>query len=174
MVRNVAGEYPTPPVGFTLVMVTTTPTPSPTAIDPRGPRFNQTVLAVALLTAFVLGAWPVAPIFAVVLFLGAAFGPRYGPFLRLYAEVIRPRLGPPTELEDARPPRFAAAVGVVFLGAATIAFVAGAPLLGWVLTLIVAGLAGLSAATGICVGCELYLVLARRRGVVLATGSAPG
>lgn len=149
-------------------MVTSSTPAAPAPIDPRGPRFNQTVLAIALFGGFVLGAWPVAPVFAVVLFLGAAFGPRYGPFLRLFAAVIRPRLGPPTELEDPRPPRFAAAVGVVFLGAATIAFLAGASVVGWVLALVVAGLAGLSAATGICVGCELYLLVARRRGIALA------
>ncbi len=139
----------------------------PKPIDPRGPRFNQSVLALGLLLGFVLQAWIVAPVFAVVLFLGAAFGPAYGPFLRLYVEAIKPRLGPPKELEDPRPPRFAATVGVIFLSAATISFVAGATTLGWVLSLIVAGLAGLSAATGICVGCEIYLVAARRRGVQL-------
>jgi hypothetical protein len=62
---------------------------------------------------------------------------------------------------------------VAFLSVATIAFVAGAPTVGWVLSLVVAGLAGLSASTGICVGCELYLVVARRRGVVLG-GTAGG
>ena len=140
----------------------------PAPIDPRGPRTNQTVLAAGLLVGFVAGWWPIAPIFAVVLLLGAAFGPRYGPVLRLYAEVVKPRLGPPSELEDPRPPRFAATVGVLFLGSATVAFLAGATVLGWVLTLIVAGLAGLSAITGICVGCEIYLFVARRRGVPLA------
>jgi len=154
----------------------TTPAPAVAAraIDPRGPRFNQTVLAIALFGGFIVQAWVVAPIFAAVLFLGAAFGPRYGPFLRLFADVIRPRLDPPAELEDPRPPRFAAAVGVVFLTAATVAFLAGATTVGWVLSLIVAGLAALSAATGICVGCELYLLVARRRGVVLAGGPANG
>lgn len=146
---------------------------APRAIDPRGPRFNQTVLAAALLLGFIFQVWAVAPIFAVVLFLGAAFGPRYGPFLRLFADVVRPRLSPPTELEDPRPPRFAAAVGVVFLTAATVAFLAEATVVGWVLSLIVAGLAALSAATGICVGCELYLLVARRRGIVLAGGPVP-
>lgn len=136
-------------------------------IDPRGPRFNQGVLTVALLGGFVADARLVVPVFAVVLLLGAAFGPRYGPFLRLYAEVIKPRLRPPTELEDPRPPRFAAAVGVVFLGAATIAFAAGAPGVGWALALVVAALAGLAATTGICVGCEMYVAFARRRGVEL-------
>jgi hypothetical protein len=101
----------------------------------------------------------------VVLFLGAAFGPAYGPVLIAYAKLIRPRLAPPTELEDPRPPRFAATVGVVFLAASTLAFVAGADALGWALALVVAALAALAATTGICVGCELYLVAARRRGI---------
>lgn len=140
---------------------------SPKPIDPRAPRFNQAVLTVALLGGFLVDAWLVVPVFAAVLFLGAAFGPRYGPFLRLYAEVIKPRLSPPTELEDPRPPRFAAAIGVGFLGAATLAFLADAPGFGWGLSLIVAALAGLAATTGICVGCEVYLFLARRRGVRL-------
>ncbi len=145
-------------------MTTTVRIPAPPAIDPRGPRFNQAILASALLAGFVAQVWVVVPIFAVVLFLGAAFGARYGPFLRLFADVIKPRLAPPTEWEDPRPPRFAATVGVVFLTAATVAFLAGATTLGWTLSLIVAALAALSVATGICVGCELYLVIARRRG----------
>jgi hypothetical protein len=141
--------------------------PAPKPIDPRGPRFNQAVLTVALLGAFLLDARIVVPVFAVVLLLGAAFGPRYGPFLRLYADVIRPRLAPPADLEDPRPPRFAAAVGFVFLTAATLAFAGGAATVGWALALIVAALAGLAAATGICVGCEIYVLVARRRGVRL-------
>jgi hypothetical protein len=140
---------------------------SPRPIDPRGPRFNQAVLTVALLGAFLLDAKVVVPVFAVVLLLGAAFGPRYGPFLRLYADVIRPRLAPPADLEDPRPPRFAAAVGVTFLLASTVAFLAGASGIGWGLALVVAALAGLAAVTGICVGCEIYVLLARRRGVRL-------
>ncbi len=138
---------------------------SPRPIDPRGPRFNQALLAVGLLAGFVVQVKAVVPFFAVVLFLGAALGPRYGPFLRLYSEVIRPRLAPPRELEDPRPPRFAAAVGVVFLLAATAAFAAGASALGWALALLVAALAALAATTGVCLGCEIYLLVARRRGV---------
>jgi hypothetical protein len=44
-------------------------------------------------------------------------------------------------------------------------FVAGATTAGWVLTLIVAALALLAATSGICVGCEMYLWLARLRGL---------
>src|SRR5918997_6358353 len=105
--------------------------PAPAPIDPRGPRFNQAVLATALLAGFLVDWRPVVPLFALVLLAGAALGPKYGPFLALYAKVIRPRLGPPSELEDPRPPRFSAALGVAFLAAGTLAFAAGSPGLGW-------------------------------------------
>lgn len=137
---------------------------APPPIDPRGPRTNQAVLAVGLAAGFLAGWWPIAPLFALVLAPGALLGPRYGPVLRLYAALVRPRLGPPTELEDPRPPRFAALLGTLFLAGATVAFLAGASLVGWALTLAVAVLAALAAATGLCIGCELYVGLARRGG----------
>ena len=140
---------------------------TPRPIDPRGPRFNQAVLTVALLVGFAADLRWIVPVFAVVLLLGAALGPRYGPFLRLYAEVIKPRLSPPVHLEDPRPPRFAAAVGVAFLTAASVSFAAGAAGLAWGLALVVAALAGLAASTGLCVGCEVWLFLARRRGITV-------
>lgn len=136
---------------------------APAGIDPRGPRTNQAVLAVGLALGFVLGWWPVAPVFAVILGLGVAFGPQWNPVLLAYRHLLAPRLGPPSELEDPRPPRFAAAVGVAFLLGATVAFVLGASVLGWTLALVVAALAALAATTGICVGCEMYLAAARLR-----------
>jgi hypothetical protein len=145
----------------------TTAEPRPQPIDPRGPRWNQAVLAVGLGVGFLVDWWYVAPVFAVVLALGALGGPRYGPVLRFYATVVRPRLAPPRELEDPRPPRFAATLGTSFLALATVAFLAGAGLLGWVLVLVVAALAALSAATGLCLGCQVWLFAARRRDVEL-------
>jgi thiol-disulfide isomerase/thioredoxin len=142
------------------------PDSAPAPIDPRGPRTNQAVLAAALVLAGLTSQEWVVPVFAVVLFLGAAFGPRYGPVLRLYQALIKPRLAPPQHLEDPRPPRFAAAVGVVFLGASTLAFVLGAGAVGWGLALVVAALAALAAATGLCVGCEMYVWFVRLRGGV--------
>lgn len=159
---------PTGLVGFRLVMMSRQPQPvgeAPKPIDPRGPRFNQTCIAVVLLVGFVAD-WPVAvPAIAVVLASGAVLGPRFGPFLAFYARVIRPRLGPPAELEDPRPPRFSAAFGALVLVGSTAALVGGHADLGWVLALAVAVLAGLSAGTGICVGCEIYLLVARLRGL---------
>lgn len=138
-----------------------------TPIDPRGPRLNQAVLAAGLLLGYLFDLRAVVPVFAAVLLLGAAFGPRYGPVLRFYAEIVRPRLPPPAELEDPRPPRFAAAVGVAFLAASSLAFAIGSAGVAWALALVVAALAGLAAVTGLCIGCEIYLLLAGRRGVAL-------
>jgi hypothetical protein len=56
-------------------------------------------------------------------------------------------------------------VGVAFLMAATVAYGAGFTLAGQVLGGIVAGLALLAATTGLCVGCEMYRLAARFRGV---------
>jgi hypothetical protein len=75
-------------------------------------------------------------------------------------------IGPPRELEEAGPPRFANTLGFVFLTIASVAAFAFDPSLagGWVawgLALVVSGLALLAAVTGLCVGCELY-VIARR------------
>ena len=136
---------------------------APAGIDPRGPRTNQAVLATGLALGFAVGWWPIAPLFAVVLGVGVAFGPRWGPVLVAYRHLLAPRLGPPDELEDPRPPRFAAAIGVAFLAGATVAFAAGASVVGWVLALIVAALAALAATTGLCVGCEMYVVAAKLR-----------
>lgn len=149
----------------------TTPSPEPGAappsrrprpIDARAPRFNQGVLTLALLIGFVFDARWVIPVWGAVLLASAAGGSSWGPFLRLYRDVIQPRLSPPREIEDPRPPRFAATVGVVFLGAASAALLAGVPGLAWGLSLIVAALAALAAVTGICVGCEMYVWLKKR------------
>ncbi len=147
-------------------MAALTPTPSkpaPRPIDARMPRFNQGVLAVGLLAGFVLRWDWMIPAFAVILFAGAAFGPRFGLFLRIYRDLVAPRLGPPRELEDPRPPRFAATLGTVFLALGTGALLLGLDLVAWALGLVVAVLAALAATTGICVGCELYVRLKRAR-----------
>ena len=122
------------------------------------------MVAVGLALAFLLDGgvstaarWA-APVFGVVLLLSAL---GHGPFLLLWRRAIAPRVGPPGEVEDPRPPRFAAAVGTVFLAAATVAFALGSGFVGWTLCLIVAFLAGLAAATGICVGCEVYTFIRR-------------
>jgi uncharacterized protein DUF4395 len=132
-------------------------------LDPRAHRFDQAAAAFVLLCGFV-GDWPpIAMLVGLALAAGAAFGPRYGPFLRLYEQVVAPRLPPVDEREDPRPPRFAATAEAVLLVAATVAFAAGASGVGWALTLAVAAHAGLVATAGICPAGALYR---RRAGYV--------
>ncbi|MBI2169898.1 MAG: DUF4395 domain-containing protein [Actinobacteria bacterium] len=138
-------------------------------MDARGPRFNQGAVAAALLTAFVFEARWVYPAGAAVLLLSALGGSDLGPLLRLFRDVIRPRLGPPKVIEDPRPPRFAAAIGTAVLALATAAAVGGVPGLADGLALIVAALAALAAVTGLCVGCEAYVWWRKRS----ATGWEP-
>jgi hypothetical protein len=133
-------------------------------IDARGPRTNQAVIGALALVAFLTDAEWLAAVLAAQLAVGLTLGRRYCLPCLLYFEVIQPRFGE-GPIEDSRPPRFANFVGVVFLGAATLAFVLGVPALGWALTLLVAALALLAATTGLCAGCQLYRFTARLRGV---------
>ncbi|MGH2736255.1 MAG: DUF4395 family protein [Actinomycetota bacterium] len=133
-------------------------------IDARAPRFNQATVGLVCLAALVTGWWFLVGLMAAQLIIGLRFGRRYCLPCAFYFEVIQPRFGE-GEIEDARPPRFANIVGAVFLSASTGAHVAGLATLGWALAGIVAALALFAAATGICVGCELYRFAARLRGV---------
>ncbi len=133
-------------------------------IDSRAPRVNQAVIGSLALVAFLVDAEWLVALLALQLAVGLVFGRRYCLPCLMYFELIQPRVGE-GRIEDARPPRFATAVGASFLGAATLAFVAGLGTIGWSLSLIVAAPALLAAGSGICLGCELYLWGARLRGV---------
>ena len=74
---------------------------------------------------------------------------------------MRPRLGPPAELEDAAPPRFAQAVGLGFAVVALVGYGAGLDLLGAIATGFALAAAFLNAVFGFCLGCEVYLLLQR-------------
>lgn len=136
-------------------------------VDPRQPRFGQAITGTLLAAAYFVD-WPVLiPVLAAVLAGASVFGPRANAYAHLFRLVKRAvGLPPPRELEEAAPPRFANAVGFVFLTAASVAyFTFSPPLLGgwvaWGLALVVSVLALLAATTGLCVGCELYVALRR-------------
>lgn len=133
-------------------------------IDSRAPRTNQAVVGILSLVALLTGWWPILALLAAQLAIGLRFGRRYCLPCLLYFEVIQPRLGE-GPIEDSRPPRFANQVGVIFLGAATAAHLAGLAAAGWILGLVVAALALLAAITGLCVGCEMYKIGARISGI---------
>ena len=124
-------------------------------IDPRGLRFaawsTTLVLAVVLLTQ----SSALLAVQAVVFALGAR---GRNPYALLFKRLVRT---PPTGLEDAAPPRFAQVVGLVFALVGLVGFLAGAPVLGLIATAAALSAALLNAAFGICLGCELYLIIRR-------------
>jgi Domain of unknown function (DUF4395) len=133
-------------------------------IDSRAPRFNQAVVALVALLGAIFG-WPLAwLLMGLQLLVGLTLGRRFCVTCLAYFELIQPRLGE-GDLEDARPPRLANAIGSAFLTAASLLWWAGSPPAGTALAIIVAALALVAATTGFCAGCELYRVSARLRGI---------
>ncbi len=124
-------------------------------IDSRAPRFNQAVVGILSAAAVLTGWWWLLALLAAQLAIGLTFGRRYCLPCLAYFELVQPRFGE-GPLEDARPPRFANMVGVAFLTAAAVAYLAGAALVGVVLGSLVAVLALAASATGFCAGCEAY------------------
>jgi hypothetical protein len=133
-------------------------------IDARAPRTNQAVIGVLAVVAVLTGWWWIVALLALQLAVGLTFGRRYCLPCLLYFEVIQPRFGE-GEIEDSRPPRFANQMGVTILSASTLAYAIGLEVAGTILASLVATFALLAAATGLCVGCELYKLSARLRGV---------
>jgi Domain of unknown function (DUF4395) len=136
----------------------------PRLIDPRGHRFGAALSALILAIGFLANAPIIIPAVGLALAVSAYFGTRYSVLGRPWPFVRRTlRLGPPAELESEVPPRFAQALGAVGLTLATVALAAGvagaAPLAiatGWLLAAAVGGLQLVLAATGYCLGCQLY------------------
>lgn len=156
----------------------------PAGIDPRGPRFAAAVTSALLLAATFLALIGTSPdaasaslpqraldpafLLAVVitaLFLWSVASPATAPWGALFRRVIRPRLAPPAELEDPRPPRFAQGVGLLVVGVGLLLHLVGVP---WALPIATGAAflaAFLNAAFGFCLGCQIYLLL-QRAGIV--------
>lgn len=132
-------------------------------IDSRAPRTNQAVVGVVSVLALATGWWWLLALLALQLALGLTLGRRYCLPCRLYFGVIQPRFGE-GPLEDSRPPRIANMIGFAVLGAASVAYAAGADTLGLGLGALVALLALLAATTGFCTGCEAYKLACLLRG----------
>jgi Domain of unknown function (DUF4395) len=130
-------------------------------IDPRGPRFGALITMVVFAVVLVTGsAWLLA-VQALFFAIGTFLGLPRSPYGYVYRWLVRPRLGPPRELESAMPPRFAQGVGLVISIVGVIGYATGVTALG-----MAAAAAGLVAAVlngifGLCLGCEMYLLIRR-------------
>lgn len=150
-------------------------------IDPRGPRFAASITAALLLIATFLALVGVATgdiraaslaerasdpglvltLVIALLFLWGVVSPSTSPWSVLFRRVVRPRLSPPTELEDPRPPRFSQGVGLFVVAVGILLHLIGVP---WALPIATAAAfvaAFLNAAFAFCLGCRLYLLLQR-------------
>lgn len=151
---------------------------TPRGIDPRGPRFTAGVTAILFLVVIALAllgfdtAALVLAIFNAAVFLWSAVaGVARHPYGLFFKAVIRPRLKPPLELEDPTPPTFAQGVGLFVTVIGIVLFVPFGSI-----ALIVAGAAAFLAAFlnsvfAYCLGCQIYLLLARV-GILSRKGAA--
>ncbi|MDQ4008185.1 MAG: DUF4395 domain-containing protein, partial [Actinomycetota bacterium] len=130
-------------------------------IDPRGQRFAAALTSVVLAVVLVTESVGLLALQAAVFAVGALAGVRRSPYALLYAKVVRPRLGPPGHTEDPQPPRFAQAVGLAFAVVALVGFATGLPALALTATGLALTAAFLNAAFGLCLGCEMYLLIRR-------------
>jgi hypothetical protein len=143
---------PSPPVSAML---------SAMEIDVRGPRFGATLTTVVLAVVLITGSGWLLAAQAVVFAAGAAAGVQNSPYGWLFRTLVRPRLGPPPATEDAAPPRFAQAVGLVFAVIGVIGYLVGPQWLGVAAAGCALAAAFLNAAFAYCLGCEMYLLLKR-------------
>jgi hypothetical protein len=126
-------------------------------IDPRGQRFGAGFSAVALVAAVVLQSWLLVALVAIALGVSSLTGTQNFVFGRPWPTVRRwLRLGPPAYQEPEFGPRFAQALGFLFLAFGAVLVAAGLTPVGWLPVLAVIGLQTLLAVTGYCLGCRLY------------------
>ena len=136
-------------------------------VDPRLIRFSSGatagVLAVVLFIVDVARPWGIGLLASqVAVFAFTAFVSfQWSLWAQIYARFVWPRIAAPTELEDARPPRFAQFFGFVFTALALAFFVVGFDVAGYSLTALAFGVAALNALTGLCLGCKAYLLIRR-------------
>jgi hypothetical protein len=130
-------------------------------VDPRGQRFAAAITAAVLVAVLITSSTWLLAAQAVVFGIGAIFGLKYAPYGLVYRALVRPRLGPPKELEDEAPPRFSQGVGLAFSIAGVIGYATGVTPLGMAAAAAALLAAFLNAAFGLCLGCEMYVLIRR-------------
>ncbi len=131
------------------------------SVDPRGQRLAAAITAAVLSAVMLTGSGWLLVVQAVVFAVGAVAGPASTPYAVLFRRFVRPRIGPPAATEDAAPPRFAQGVGLGFAVLGLLGAVLGAQWLLLAATAAALAAAFLNAAFGLCLGCELYLIIRR-------------
>lgn len=141
-----------------------TPRSTSVGIDPRGPQLAAALTSVVLVVVLLLAPGPAAIVLlalqGVVFAIGATRGVQHTPYSWAFRTLVRPRLSAPAELEDPAPPRFAQAVGLVFVVVGLVGLVLGLEVLGLVAVGLALVAALLNAVFRFCL-CEMYLLIRR-------------
>ena len=152
--------------------------PTTQRIDPRAPRFGAGITAVLLLVVIGLALGTTGPattilIAALTALFGyaAVAGIQRHPYGLFFKRVVRPRLAPPTELEDPTPPTFAQGVGFVITAVGLVLSLLGVPYALVIAASLAFIAAFLNSVFGFCLGCQIYLLLVRA-GVLGRKGAA--
>jgi Domain of unknown function (DUF4395) len=135
-------------------------------LDARGPRFGALLTTVVLAAILLTASLPLLVWQLSVFAIGAFVGPQATPYAWIYRSLIKPRLRGDIPTEDTRPPQFAQIVGFLFALSATIALVFDAIAVFTIATGFALAAAFLNAVFNFCLGCEMYLLIARARGAI--------
>ena len=135
-------------------------TDTATLIDARGPRFSALLTTIVLGVALATGNGWLIVAQAAIFAIGAFKGPQHTPYASIFKKVVKPRLQGEAPTEDVRPPQFAQRVGFGFTIVAIIGLLF-APALATVAVSFALAAAFLNAAFNYCLGCEIYVRIAR-------------
>jgi uncharacterized protein DUF4395 len=126
-------------------------------VDHSGLKTGQAITIIGLILAFVLNSALLVALVGLAQLLGALDVP-YAPYRLFYQNVLKANgwVKPNVIVDNPEPHRFAMLVGASFNGVATLALLAGAPVLAWVLVVIVVVLANLNFWVNFCAGCWMY------------------
>lgn len=131
-------------------------------VDHSALRTNQVFIITLLLLAFIFDA-PLLVGFVALVMLVGTFVPQAALFKLVYRYLLKPAgiVKPDVITDNPEPHNFAQGLGGLFSAAAFVALLAGAGVVGWVLSWIVIALAALNLFAGFCAGCFVYYQLSR-------------
>lgn len=143
-------------------------------IDARGPRFGAAITTLVLTVFLATGQIALLTWQTAVFAAASLIGLKYSPYAFLFAKLIKPRLRGEVPTEDRRPPQFAQLVGLIFTTTALLAYLLGAETVGYIVVSAALAAAFLNAAFDFCLGCEIYLLIARAKRAVTARSDREG
>lgn len=130
-------------------------------IDARGPRFGALITTIVLSTVLITESMWLLGFQALVFFVGATLGPAKSPYGIIYKKFVQPRLQSELITEESKPPQFAQAVGLIFAATGILALYFQLNLLFLISISFALFAAILNAFFNFCLGCQMYLLLAR-------------